>query len=361
MRPTAGAGCWWSTKPIAAPPRRLGRAPGDRQSTRPAGRIRGPGRSRRDRAGSPLATRDLGGFASSLSDHLHLHAARSRRSARAARISTARRRSWRARTGRTAPRCRRQSPALLRLARAAAIAAELRPLDVESRSASRHASVRTRLHDRRRLHRTASRPMIARMNGRSPAPADRRPHAQVAARSQAPSLIPTRPPIRIEEGLVEVGWEGDLETELGRADDAPHRALDPSGRRSVAQRRADRGSLCGAPGLDRMDKKSRTIAAGSPSDAIARSAAPTDEPDEPSPGSDAPPVRANRASSRRAVARDRSAAGVRAEPNRSSRRTASSSRGSVNPSSPEPSRRSTSRARAGARPPAGRRHAGAWL
>ena len=34
-------------------------------------------------------------------------------------------------------------------------------------------------------------------------------------RSQAPSLLPSRPPIRIEEGLVEVGWEGDLETELG--------------------------------------------------------------------------------------------------------------------------------------------------
>jgi hypothetical protein len=31
-------------------------------------------------------------------------------------------------------------------------------------------------------------------------------------------LIPTRPPIRVEDGLVEVGWEGDLEAELAHAD-----------------------------------------------------------------------------------------------------------------------------------------------
>jgi general secretion pathway protein A len=31
-----------------------------------------------------------------------------------------------------------------------------------------------------------------------------------------PSLIPARPPIRLEEGLVEVGWEGDLEAEPTR-------------------------------------------------------------------------------------------------------------------------------------------------
>jgi type II secretory pathway predicted ATPase ExeA len=33
-----------------------------------------------------------------------------------------------------------------------------------------------------------------------------------------PSLIPARPPIRLEEGLVEVGWEGDLEAETTRSD-----------------------------------------------------------------------------------------------------------------------------------------------
>ena len=36
-----------------------------------------------------------------------------------------------------------------------------------------------------------------------------------------PSLIPARPPIRLEDGLVEVGWEGDLEAELTRPEPAP--------------------------------------------------------------------------------------------------------------------------------------------
>jgi general secretion pathway protein A len=35
-----------------------------------------------------------------------------------------------------------------------------------------------------------------------------------------PSLIPARPPIRLEDGLVEVGWEGDLETEFTRPESA---------------------------------------------------------------------------------------------------------------------------------------------
>jgi general secretion pathway protein A len=41
---------------------------------------------------------------------------------------------------------------------------------------------------------------------------------EVVTRSQAPSLITSRPPIRIEEGLVEVGWEGDMESEFGPTD-----------------------------------------------------------------------------------------------------------------------------------------------
>ena len=40
-----------------------------------------------------------------------------------------------------------------------------------------------------------------------PAPTDDLPPPKL------PSLIPARPPIRLEEGLVEVGWEGDLESE----------------------------------------------------------------------------------------------------------------------------------------------------
>ena len=38
---------------------------------------------------------------------------------------------------------------------------------------------------------------------------------------RGPSLIPTKPPIRLEEGLVEVGWDGDLEPELTRAERSP--------------------------------------------------------------------------------------------------------------------------------------------
>jgi AAA domain len=44
----------------------------------------------------------------------------------------------------------------------------------------------------------------------TPAPADEAPSPRL------PSLIPTKPPLRLEEGLVEVGWEGDLEAELTR-------------------------------------------------------------------------------------------------------------------------------------------------
>jgi type II secretory pathway predicted ATPase ExeA len=43
---------------------------------------------------------------------------------------------------------------------------------------------------------------------------------EIGTRSHAPLLIPSKPPIRIEEGLVEVGWEGDLETELELAEGA---------------------------------------------------------------------------------------------------------------------------------------------
>jgi general secretion pathway protein A len=41
------------------------------------------------------------------------------------------------------------------------------------------------------------------------------------AAPRLPSLIPSRPPIRLEDGLVEVGWEGDLEAEPTRPELAP--------------------------------------------------------------------------------------------------------------------------------------------
>ncbi len=39
-----------------------------------------------------------------------------------------------------------------------------------------------------------------------------------AVAPRLPSLIPARPPIRLEDGLVEVGWDGDLEAEPTRPD-----------------------------------------------------------------------------------------------------------------------------------------------
>jgi general secretion pathway protein A len=40
---------------------------------------------------------------------------------------------------------------------------------------------------------------------------------ETAGPARSPSLIPTRPPIRLEDGLVEVGWEGELEAEVPHA------------------------------------------------------------------------------------------------------------------------------------------------
>lgn len=39
-------------------------------------------------------------------------------------------------------------------------------------------------------------------------------------RSDSPSLVPAKPPIRVEEGLVEVGWDGDLEADFMEPADA---------------------------------------------------------------------------------------------------------------------------------------------
>ncbi len=49
----------------------------------------------------------------------------------------------------------------------------------------------------------------------------------VPARSVGPALIPTKPPLRIEDGLVEVGWDGDLASELDLTDDEEAR-FEPS-------------------------------------------------------------------------------------------------------------------------------------
>ena len=59
--------------------------------------------------------------------------------------------------------------------------------------------------------------------------ADRGALTRENPRSETPSLIPTKPPIRVEEGLVEVGWDGDLETEFAEPDDDDERHRGSSG------------------------------------------------------------------------------------------------------------------------------------
>jgi hypothetical protein len=52
-----------------------------------------------------------------------------------------------------------------------------------------------------------------------------RPAVRGLSRAEAPALIPSKPPLRDEEGLVEVGWEGDLEDELSAPERPP---VDPA-------------------------------------------------------------------------------------------------------------------------------------
>ena len=51
--------------------------------------------------------------------------------------------------------------------------------------------------------------------------------SDAAGPARSPSLIPTKPPLRLEEGLVEVGWEGDLEAELVPAEGSGKDGDDP--------------------------------------------------------------------------------------------------------------------------------------
>jgi len=82
-------------------------------------------------------------------------------------------------------------------------------------------------HDRRRQARAQQRLAAANLTqareplvfeDEKPGNGEERP---AAARSDAPPLIPAKPPIRDEDGLVEVGWDGDLESELVAAGGAP--------------------------------------------------------------------------------------------------------------------------------------------
>jgi type II secretory pathway predicted ATPase ExeA len=130
---------------------------------------------------------------------------------------------------------------------------------------------------------------------------------EVGTRSPAPSLIPSRPPIRIEEGLVEVGWEGDLDTELEPAD----------------QVAADlETGLTGDPTLNEepiedryaelQARTERTKSHGRIDLSDASRLAQTSDTHEPAPRSDAPPAEPPRESRQPAPAT--APPGVRAEP-----------------------------------------------
>ena len=60
----------------------------------------------------------------------------------------------------------------------------------------------------------------------------------------APPLVPSRPPLREEDGLIEVGWSGSLEAEVRPAgesdepDEAPAHAAGPIGEEAIEDRYA---------------------------------------------------------------------------------------------------------------------------
>jgi type II secretory pathway predicted ATPase ExeA len=239
-----------------------------------------------------LATRDLGGFASSLSDHVHLlpldlDEAREL-------LEVPRRGGDRGelaleelhRDARGNPR------ALLRLAERLPQSWR-NPADDVNRQALGQDSYTARSQGA--IAPTAQGPVVA--------------SREVRARSQSPSLLPSRPPIRIEEGLVEVGWDGDLETELGPAETTESRSQSvltgdpPPNEEPIEDRYAE------LQAWTEWSNSQERVAL--PSDA-SQVALPTDHTDEPSPGSDAPPVEPPRESRRPSPAT--APPGVRAEP-----------------------------------------------
>jgi type II secretory pathway predicted ATPase ExeA len=170
-----------------------------------------------------LATRDLVGFASSLNDHLHLlplDLDEARELLEFPRRGDDRGELALEELHRDAggnPR------ALLRLAarpleswRNPAVAVNRQPVRQDPYTTRPRGTIATTSPDRVQTALGADEIPVAPL----PIVASREPDS----RSQAPALIPSRPPIRIEEGLVEVGWEGDIETELELAERAGSRS-----------------------------------------------------------------------------------------------------------------------------------------
>ncbi len=111
--------------------------------------------------------------------------------------------------------------------RTPAIEAAMQPLSPTGPSAANGDSVSAARRDRRVIEFSDHAPTPVDSQQRRGHPSDIAPEPPIriekpaAALSavQAPALLPSKPPIRIEEGLVEVGWEGDLEAEYAGSDE----------------------------------------------------------------------------------------------------------------------------------------------
>ena len=159
-----------------------------------------------------LATRELRGFASSVRLHLHLPPLDADEARELLRITGQDHIAGERALEELHRDARGNAAEFLRLARARRKAFALQPAHEPTQTDAELTRARP----------TASR--ITESPDRTPAEklASRQPEsaALVAAaraeniRQDTSALVPTKPPIRMEEGLVEVGWDGDLETEF---------------------------------------------------------------------------------------------------------------------------------------------------
>jgi type II secretory pathway predicted ATPase ExeA len=255
-----------------------------------------------------LATRDLGGFASSLSDHLHLLPLDLDEARELLEVPPRGGDRGELALEELHRDARGNPRALLRLAerlpqswRNPAIDVNRQALGQDPYTARPRGTIATtsqglvETEDREHDLPIAAPPFVA--------------SREVGTRSQAPSLIPSRPPIRIEEGLVEVGWEGDLEAELGPAEKAESRSQtvltgNPSPNEEPIE---DRYAELQA--WTEWSKSQERVALQSDASQVAL---PTDHTDLPSLGSDAPPIEPPRESRQPSPAT--APPGVRAEP-----------------------------------------------
>ena len=277
---TAGAGCWSSTKPIAA--RRSSGTRSRPSSINSAGRVGSRPWSFWARPSwlVELGHARLRRLGLELRDSPPPPAARSRRSTRAARIPRRCRRSPTSAMLEELHRDARGNPrALLRLAESPS---RRQPGSIEAGADRARAAAAARVPAAPAV---AGRASSAEAAGSTPAiakraDAARRPaRANAASAASAPSLIPSRPPIRDRGGTGRGGMGGRPGSRDSRPPKAPSsRYRRVAGRRSAVERRVDRGSLRRPPGLDRVDTKVKNEPASTASRSTARPPAMLAEP-----------------------------------------------------------------------------------